>query len=199
MTYVFDLDGTLIDSTRRHWVLMESILNDHGIKVDNNFADDYMSYKASGNGGKDYLKNILNIDNELASTIQKEWISRIEDESMLELDELYDDALPTLSKIKEPILFLTIRENAEGLKKSLIRLGLNDYEVKILPHGESKANVLKEISDQVIMIGDTEIDYKAAIETGCNYYLLNRGFRNEDYWNELGIRSYKDLSELAVN
>ena len=49
------------------------------------------------------------------------------------------------------------------------------------------------------MIGDTEIDYKAAIETGCNYYLLNRGFRNEDYWNELGIRSYKDLSELAVN
>ncbi len=196
MTYVFDLDGTIIDSTKRHYVLMEQILRSNGILVDEDFASSYMDYKASGKSGKSYLIEILGIDKDKATEIQNEWIRHIEDDSMLALDELYDDALPTLSKINDSIMFLTIRDNSEGLKESLTRLGIDNYDIKILPHGESKTSVLEQIADHIIMIGDTEIDYKAAQEAGCEFYILNRGFRNESFWNDLGVDSHKDLSDL---
>ncbi len=49
MTFVFDLDGTLIDSTARHYILMRKILSDKGISVASGFDESYMKYKADGN------------------------------------------------------------------------------------------------------------------------------------------------------
>lgn len=199
MIYVFDLDGTIIDSTKRHYLLMERILKDHGIEVPSDFAKSYMGYKADGNSGKSYLKNILGLTPETADTIQNEWISHIEDEEYLLTDELYPDALKTLSQIKDDVLFLTIRENGSGLKNELNRLCIDNYELRILQHhGDSKADVLKSLSEECIMIGDTEIDYEAALEIGCRYYILNRGFRSAEFWDKRKVESYSDLSELST-
>lgn len=195
MTYVFDLDGTLIDSTKRHWMLMKELLLNRNIRVPMSFANEYMEYKRNGYSGFNYLMSILQLDSSIANEIQNEWVEHIEDNKWLNLDTLYFDTNSTLQRIKDKILFLTIRENKEGLKKELERLSLNDYEAVILDHKGSKADVLRNIGN-CIMIGDTEVDYRAAIDAGCVMYILNRGFRNVSFWSEYGIRTYCNLLKL---
>ena len=59
MTYIFDLDGTLIDSTKRHWLLMMHILRQYNVSVNDGFGLDFITYKSYGNSGYDYLTNVL--------------------------------------------------------------------------------------------------------------------------------------------
>lgn len=74
MTYVFDLDGTLIDSRERHWQLMKKLLRKHGVEAYDDFAESYMSYKADGHSGLDYLIDVMGIEQGLAKVVQQEWI-----------------------------------------------------------------------------------------------------------------------------
>ncbi len=196
MIYVFDLDGTLINSTERHWRLMKLLLEQKEIPVPECFENDYMAYKSAGHSGLMYLKKCLHLDNSTAEALQTEWIRQIEEDPWLDMDTLYNDVKETLARIKDRILFLTIRNNADGLYRELKRLGIAQYETHVLKHGEKKADILRNLEDTCMMIGDTEDDYNAAEETGCRYYMLNRGFRSADYWKQRGIKSYPDLSYL---
>lgn len=198
MTYVFDLDGTLINSKKRHWYLMKKILISQNFMVDITFSDGYLKYKQDGFSGESYLINKMNIDLTLAKEIQSEWVQHIEDEALLQTDCLYDDALITLNKIKGDILLCTIRSNKKGLLRELKCLGLDMYPLKVISIAEKKSEIIKKINDECIMIGDTEIDYQAAIEAGCSYYILNRGFRSKKYWDSRNVPSYSDLSELVI-
>lgn len=198
MTYVFDLDGTLIDSRKRHWMLMVDTLRKHGIRVGADFAYSYMKFKADGHNGKRYLTDVLNIEESVANDIQNEWILHIEDEVWLQFDELYDDVVSTLRKISGDILFLTIRNNKDSLIQELMRLGLSGYKVIVLPHHEKKSEVLKQFTEDCIMVGDTEIDYYAAMEAGCNFYILSRGFRSNKYWEKQSVISHENLSQLLI-
>lgn len=195
MTYVFDLDGTLIDSSKRHYVLMKRLLVKEGIEIVSNFSKEFLGFKSDGHTGIEYLTNVLGLPKNKAKSIQDEWVDHIEDDSLLELDILYQDALPVLSKINEEILFLTVRENKEGLETELGRLGLSKYNTEIIRHGESKATVLKRL-DECIMIGDTEIDYQASIDKGCKSFILNRGFRSKKYWDSKNVLSHSSLLKL---
>lgn len=198
MTYIFDLDGTLIDSTKRHWLLMMHILRQYNVSVNDGFGLDFITYKSYGNSGYDYLTNVLRIDEGLAKEIMTLWINHIEDEELLDTDELYDDAISILGRIHRiggSVVLLTIRRNIIGLNKELKRLGLDRYELKVVRKGEDKAMVLNEYSD-CIMIGDTEIDYYAALKVGCASYILNRGFRDKSFWDKNGVISYSSLSCL---
>ena len=193
MIYVFDLDGTLIDSSKRHWMLMKKLLNNFGVTVPNSFSTDYLSYKSDGHNGKQYLIQVMGINENIADRIHKQWVEHIEDDEWLELDCLYDDAISTLNKIETEILLLTIRNNRDGVLRETARLGLNRYNLKIIVHGENKADVLKRLSDKCVMVGDTEVDYSAAIEASTEYYILNRGFRSRKYWQKKSVQSYDDL------
>lgn len=196
MTFVFDLDGTLIDSTARHYILMRKILSDKGISVASGFDESYMKYKADGNNGKKYLTDVLGINEADAALIQREWVKQIEDESYLLYDKLYDDSISTLNLINDSIVFLTIRSNESGIRNEIKRLGIDKYPLIVLSHGMDKADAIKDINDKVTVIGDTELDYKAAIDTGSDYYILNRGFRSKQYWDQRGVISHSDLGGL---
>lgn len=196
MTFVFDLDGTIIDSSSRHHILMKELLSDNGISTASDFADEYMKFKADGNSGKRYLTSVMGLDEQTASSIQNEWIRRIEDESLLCFDELYPDALNTLNKIEDNIIFLTIRSNEEGLRNELKRLNIDNYPVVVLSHGMNKADALRKIDGDLTIVGDTEIDYQAALDVNADFYILNRGFRSKEYWDKRDVPSHDDLSEL---
>lgn len=196
MTYVFDLDGTIIDSTDRHWMLMQKLLREHSIEVDQDFKSDFMRYKRNGNSGLKYLTAVMGLNKGLALMIQDEWIHQIEDDSWLDKDKLYDDAIQTLNGLNGDIIFLTIRDNRKGLCDELARLGIDKYKLIVLNNGESKAKELKKIEGKCIVVGDTEVDYNAAIEANCNVYILNRGFRSKAFWEKAGIESYKNLLQV---
>ncbi len=199
--YVFDLDGTLIDSTQRHHLLMAKLLQEAGQEIPCNFAKEYMEYKASGHSGRQYLEYRLQIPADLAVAIQQRWTAEIENPDWLKRDKLYADTIPTLDFLKERnqrIMFLTMRQNEELLHKELQMLGINTYpnEVIVLsPKGQiHKGDVLKKIDETIdFMIGDTEIDYDAALRVGTKSYILHRGFRNRAFWSQREVMTYDSL------
>lgn len=204
MNYFFDLDGTLINSTARHYLLMEKLLEKFNIKFSNNFRQKYMEYKLSGYSGKYYLLDRMRITPDVVIKIQEEWVRHIEDKAWQAYDVLYSDTIPILEKIKSKkckIYFLTNRQNQDNLYQRIKQLSLYDYANDIFvldPLGEkNKSDILSKYRNlNICMVGDTNIDFEAATIANVPYYILNRGFRNKLYWKKYNIVTYPDLREL---
>ena len=209
MIYVFDLDGTLINSMDRHSLLMRQILKEKGIHVPMSFEKDFISFKADGNLGIKYLIEILDLNLQIAREIFSDWIEHIEDENWLKYDKLYYDSIKTCEKCvsnNKKIFFLTSRKNRQGLYVELERLRLSQYPTKVIIADpvnakDDKSVALRKIvieHEQCIMVGDSEVDFHAACEANCQYYLLNRGFRSERFWKRQGINSFPSLEYLYI-
>lgn len=205
MIYIFDVDGTLVNSKLRHSVLLKDILIKYGKTVPANFEDDYINSKCSGLSTKHYLIKKLGFNEELSQRITVEWVEKIEKEEYLMLDELYDDSISTLEKLlkKNKIYFLSSRSQPSLLKQELLHLDIMKYADKLLisrpaDGATGKAKYIKKLKDEnsdeeVLVIGDTEIDYEAAVIANVQYYILNRGFRNCGYWNNRNVKNYDSL------
>lgn len=207
MIYVFDLDGTLIDSSSRHALLMRKVLNKFNINVPNNFDNDFLSYKADRHSGKLYLEEILKLDETQAAEINKEWIQHIEDEEWLETDKLYPDSIPTLNVLsRQQIVYLSSRNREQAALEEVKRLGICSFANSIYIvnpfNGNNKIDVLRKLAktyqDKIIMIGDTENDYFIDDRQEIQSFVLNRGFRSKSYWDNRGIQSYDSLSCLPI-
>ena len=81
----FDLDGTLLDSRKRHEIVMYDVLKKYNIKLN---TTDLIPFKSDGHNNKDWLIS-KGISENKAKLINKEWISRIEDNEYLDNDFLY--------------------------------------------------------------------------------------------------------------
>lgn len=207
MTFVFDIDGTLVDSSERHVILLDELLCEYGYnsKIDQSF----LKYKSFGNSTRKYLTEILLMDEEMAEEVNKAWIQGIEEISYLKSDVLYDDTMKVLDILRESgqeIYYLSSRADRDTLLYELKWLGIFDYakEIHVVNPGSGNrdksyylAGIINRVKDKVIMAGDTEMDYLAATEAGCQYYMLNRGFRNKAFWmNRYHIKSYDSMSGL---
>ena len=207
MNYVFDLDGTLIDSTKRHYVLLKNLISDFGFSTYGFSCLHYLNFKRNGGNNFSYLVNKLGLSEPVAKQISDKWIENIEDYSLIEsYDTLYDDSISTLKKLKanNQIFFLTCRQNPENLLHELKFLRIFDFadHINICSTKNStinKTRFLQQLTccgNKTLIIGDTEVDYNAAINSNCDYYILNRGFRSKRFWNNQGVKSYRDLQHL---
>lgn len=208
MICLLDLDGTLIDSAKRHWLLMEEVLKKHCPEQAGSFdATAFMQYKADGHSGKQYLKEVLHLDDESSRRIQGYWQAQIEDEKFLETDLLYEDTISFLQQIQQKgyrIAYLTARQNSHGLNNELARLGIAEYAEQVIVVNPTAAKeekiqatqVLRMFDPQVILIGDTENEQAVAEAVGIPVYLLHRGFRSRTYWAAKNVTSYENLHEI---
>lgn len=200
-----DLDGTIIDSFYRHYILLNNILVKYKLEK-NFFYDDYYVKKRNGLNNLKYLTEILSISKEFADKIQKDWIEEIESKEMLSLDKLYQDSICFLKFLKEKgykIIFLTARNNKELTERQLKKLGLFEYANKIIvvepKNGiQNKSVVINaEANYNSIVVGDTEIDYLSAEKCKMKSYILNRGFRSKEFLNNIGVnKNYVNLYEV---
>lgn len=207
MIYVFDLDGTLIDSKVRHYALMERLFKKNGILPTEFFPADYMQYKSEGNSGLNYLMNVMRLPKEIAQELNIQWINSIEKEELLCLDVLYGDSIETCNKCIEnniQIIIFTSRHNSIGTKRQLVNLGLEKYAYKtkiVDSYYQNKVDEIRTINQTEkidLIIGDTEVDYCAAKTINCPFYMLNRGFRSKKYWDKMMVTSFEDLSKLPM-
>lgn len=207
MIFVFDLDGTLIDSSKRHYVLMEKLLKEYAPEVLFD-SEDFMKYKCLGNSGTAYLINKLNMSKDLAKAIMNEWKANIENEEYMDMDELYPDTIEFLDVIKRkgfPIIFLTARNNRKNTMKQLEDLKIIGYPEMVYIVSPDRATEEKldvvmtylESGKDVIIVGDTESEYDTAYAAGINYFILNRGFRSKEYWDSRDVITLNDLKTLA--
>ena len=203
--FVMDLDGTLIDSRKRHAIVMQEVLAHTKCSFN---PEEYMNYKAEGNSGLKYLTDVMGIDVSDAREIQQEWKARIEFSGYLTADELYPDAVSFLNTVFEKggVIFLTARKNKAGLDGELKRLAILPYADYTIVADPDDAMSQKERAVQVIkeaypgakltVIGDTENEYELAQKFGLECMILNCGFRSRTYWEKRGVKSYACLNEV---
>ena len=203
--FVMDLDGTLIDSRKRHIIVMQDVLAHTKYSLN---SEEYMNYKAEGNSGLKYLTDVMGIDMSDAREIQQEWKERIEFSGYLLADELYPDAVSFLNTVFEKggVIFLTARKNRLGLDGELKRLAILPYADYTIVADPDDAMVQKERAVRVIreaypnaeltVIGDTENEYELAEKLGLEGRILNCGFRSAAYWEKRGIKTYSSLNHV---
>lgn len=198
---VFDFDGTLLDSAARHTVVLEDCLREFGLSVPS--LSDYLSCKADGMSTKTYLRG-LGLSDELCRAVSERWVMKIEQPEYLKLDHLFDDAVSALELCKRAgfaLYLLSARQSEENLLKQVHQTGVAEYFDKVYcvsPANASaeKTQVVKSLRASMV-VGDTEVDWKAAEAGGAACYLLNRGFRSVSYWQSRGVRTFGSLSMLS--
>lgn len=205
-TLIFDLDGTLIDSRLRHFIVLKEALSFYNIEyiswLEYNM---FMDFKRSGKSTKDFLRRFEKINMDKIELVNNYWISKIEDDEFLKYDILYEDTIRILSKIHEKyeIVFLTSRNNRRGLINELHRLDIaryaNSINVVSSPNAfeKKKAVIQKYDKGNTLIIGDTEMEYNAALDLGMDFYILNRGFRSKTFWISNSVVSYDSLECLT--
>lgn len=205
MNVFLDLDGTLINSFDRHYVLLKEICTQMNIPF-NMSKESYFALKREGLNNKKILSTYCQFPSEIVNEIQMEWVKHIEDNDYLELDYLYNDAIPFLNYLTKKgykIYLLTARKNNSGVKHTLKKNEILDYFAKIYvvnpeKASENKANILEKYKESdTILIGDTEVEALCAKKLGISAFILNRGFRSANYLKEnFSLETYGSLIQL---
>lgn len=185
-----DLDGTLLDSRIRHRKVMDDVLAEFNISIS---TDDLLFYKSNGHNNIDWLLD-KGINISTATAVQKRWIELIEDEYYLVTDCLYEGVISYLEKLSQDneLFLITARNNENGTREQLKKLGILQFfsDIVIIKSNENasqyKAQYLKEHQIDII-IGDTEVDMKAAQLKGCRFKAVTHGFRSETFWNKKNV------------
>lgn len=207
MIFFCDLDGTLIDSSCRHVVLLRRLLEERGYSFTDEQLGMYVPFKSDGRNTYHFLTDFLKIDEKCAENICAEWVEHIEDDELLNLDVLFNDTLDFLNHLKKQsnkIIYVTARKNKDGIRKYIERVGLSDYsDILLITDSNNPVDgkiklVSNFIEKDSTFVGDTEVDYKCAKELGAAFYILNRGFRSKKYWDDKGIISYDSLDSIKA-
>lgn len=175
----FDLDGTLLDSRKRHKIVLDDILKKYNIELD---TSDLIEFKRNGKNNVNFLIS-KGLNEAKAKEIQQKWIENIENEEYLKLDILYSDTFEVLEQYSKDndLILVTARNNKDGLQKQVRDLGIEKYfsTIKVVVPGKNvaheKAQVLRDYS-AILFIGDTLSDAQAARLTGIDFKFHENGF-----------------------
>jgi len=190
-----DLDGTLIDTSERHYRVFIEALACLGKKT---AICKYDFWEQKRNGlstleiysriyGKEREKELLSI-----------WLDNIEKEKYLEYDRIFDDALMALDFLHQraKLVLITLRNNREGLDWELERMNLMQYFSEcIVGNPTDKSGKIELLNDRIsgtidkercLIIGDSEIDIKAGKQVGITTIAISRGIRSYSFLQRLG-------------
>lgn len=197
----FDLDGTLLDSRKRHKIVMDDVLRESGILLD---TTNLISYKADGHNNLEWLKK-NGIAARVAENINKRWITLIEDECYLREDNLYEGVEKLLSELSKTntLYLITARNNKKSAEQQITQLGIRKYfdDVYVVASSkqtsDDKAAILKHNSID-IFIGDTESDFKSAQLANCSFIATTFGFRAAKYWANYKVRTIDKINDIEI-
>ena len=199
---VFDLDGTLITCQERQMTLLQSILKTYSYRFS---LDDIWDLKQKGLSIRECLEKIGFSKNHVQA-ISNRWIGEIETPYWLSLDTCYAETQSVLKRLSESqtkLTLLTARKNSYWLNQQLRHLGLIYFferVISVLPATavDCKTRELALLRPD-LYIGDTEIDYLSAINSGIQIKLVSHGQRSKIFLNgSTRIVCYDNLS-CALN
>lgn len=210
---VLDLDGPILDGVGRHYAVYRDILQENGHHP--LARDEYWELKKNL---VDRRMLLARSDAEgLYDQFLATWLERIEQKHYLALDTLQPGVVKVLEQWRTRgvrLLLATMRNNAEHLNWQLNALGLRRHfdEVVVVQEGtaaaekvgRSKAGRVRDVlgafdSRDVVWVGDTEADMRAAQELGVTSCAVVCGLRNEAFLRSLAPDYIvRDVPELAV-
>lgn len=171
----FDLDGTLINSKNRLYVLFQTLVPQSTFSY-----DDYWALKHQKiNHQQILLTYFPQVDFDM---FNQKWLAQIETKEMLDLDFLYKDAISVLTNLKQKheLFVLTARQNKDNLLYELKKLGIFDYfnDVFLTEHKKNKDELIAHLnlSPDDILIGDTGYDIDIAKSCNIKSIAITHGF-----------------------
>ncbi len=186
MKIFFDLDGPILDVSKRYYKVFLDIF---GGEAGLNKKDFWELKRKKTPWLSIFKKGALKIDK---SDFLDLWLWCIEGKIYLSLDTLHPYTkrrLLSLSK-KNSLYLISLRQSKKNLLWQIKKLGIDKYFKKIIhcPHGSNKPwqekaklirNNLKS-KEQAVVIGDTEIDIRAAKLLGIKSIGVTSGIRTKD-------------------
>ena len=164
MNLFFDLDGTIIDSRERLYVLFQQLVEESSLTI-----DEYWNLKRNKIGHRKILKENFDYSDKQFVDFENIWMENIESPEMLALDKPFKNIDYFLNKLKSNhnLYLVTSRQFKKGALSQLENLNLSQYfkEILVTEQKNEKAFLIKnccKITQNDCIIGDTGKD----IQTG---------------------------------
>lgn len=190
----FDLDGPILDVSRRYYEVYRSILEE---------ADKpaipygkYWEEKRACIPNKNIVLYTADLD--FYDTFENRWFDRIENDNYLKLDSVWPWVTDVLSDLyqKHQLYIVTGRSNPGNLNKQLDRLDLMRWFHAIICRparqnaAKEKINAIQEhfsnLPAKAVIIGDTEADIECGKELGFITVGVQCGIRNNEQLKATG-------------
>ena len=200
---LFDLDGTLIDVSARHYSLYRSVISERGVEALP--PGDYWRHRRDGESTIDLLAATPGVDVE---RFTEAWMAGIERPDWLALDEPYEGAIEIIRALQPEyqLVLITLRRGRVALMDQLDALQLRSYFMEVICHGPELVKGkhllqgVAELTPGGYAVGDTEADIELASETGRRVICLSYGVRSGRYLAGRGaetvIGSLRELPEV---
>lgn len=199
---IFDLDGTLLDTSKDITNSVNYVLEKHGypkLKVDKVLAN-------LGYGSKYLIKNSLPkevLENEF-QLIHQEYLAYYQSHNDI-LTRPYEGILDLVKKLKASgykLALISNKDNSDVQSLILKHFG-NLFDVvygtlKGFPNKPDSylvnltLNDLKTNHQNSIYIGDSEVDYQTAKNANLEFIAVSWGFRTKDFLEKLAITKIAD-------
>ena len=202
MNIVFDLDGTLIDSSERMYRLFQKLIPESEFT-----KEQYWGLK------RNKINHQMILDEYYPQYdfdyFNKKWLSMIELNEYLDMDKNYPDTIEVLDYLfkKHTIVLLTARQSRDGLERELYRLGLISYFSLILVTEAqmSKIDMLRNANigmhEDDLFVSDMGKDILDGIEYGYRTVGITHGFmckeKLQEYRPEYLIDELAQLKEIV--
>lgn len=203
MRYIFDLDGTLIDSSERMYRLFCELIPESTLT-----KEEYWSYKRDKVNHKKLIEMLY--PHIPFDAFERKWMQLIEADTYLCMDQNYADTIEVLSLLYDrghELYLLTARQYKDGLLKELTRLGIIDFfDCIMTTEGKyTKEDILRKyslnnkellIADN-IFISDMGKDIELGNKFGFYTIAITHGFMSEEKLVEYNPkRIIHELSEI---
>lgn len=201
---ILDLDGTLLDTSNRHYCVYKLIAK--AFKIRQMTFETYWNLRRKGLSNKDILIQ-SGIRDEVLKDAELIWLGEIESLRMLKLDSIFYGVLEWLQKFNQKFDFIlvTLRSNSENLKTQLSWLGIDNYFKQVLsvPHQTSSAKakaleVQANVKQKIVSwIGDSEVDMQAASLLNIKPIGVTSGMRPKEMLLLAGAKKiYDKITEI---
>ena len=127
MNYIFDLDGTIIDSSERLYRLFQRLVPESSFT-----KEQYWNLKRKKINHETILNSFFPEHN--FSDFEIKWMKMIENPEYLEMDQNYPDTIDVLNELVKmhSLILLTARQSKNNLLAELQRLNIRDFFSLIL-------------------------------------------------------------------
>ena len=206
MTIIFDLDGTLIDSSERLYELFQFLVPESTLS-----KEKYWELKRNGISHKQILERYF--PEQQFEKFDSLWRKLIEEKEFLKLDCIYSDTIDILNLLEaKRLVLLTARQSWTELERELEYFNIKKFFDKILiTEGEkNKKEILKEaIDDGIILkekndyfISDMGTDILVGNELGYKTIAISHGFMTreklKDYCPNYIIEELSDVNKIIM-
>lgn len=193
-----DLDGTMLDVTKRHYAAYVEVLQLPEIRGVPIPEKEYWGLRREGKPWEEIVKRSRVFPTKY-KLYQERFEERLETPELLELDDLRVGTETFLTKVytKTPIVLVTQRRDGEALENQLAGLRIRKYFVTVLfgapkqqrrrdkdLRWKHKAQLVRRryklLPTESLYIGDTETDVKAARDLGFEIFLVENGHRKKE-------------------